>query len=268
MMALRLAGGPETRPAARRIRAWRAVYMLMWGRVLAAIGRASMAWWGAGACRGGSVKMRLRHWSENRDAAISTCRSSKHEPITSPHQPRTHKRDTMALKTKRHIDAQKVLILPALAAAIWWAGAWGSPTAVCYTAMHGTYFKSYIFPDKSFEAAIPTAVAGAFVHLPLLVFLALPVAFIVQGGEAEAIVLGAALAAFTWGVFFHFVADGERAGGCDAMAAAACAVCVCDVPRASACMPHMTHAGMRHAVGCVPDAPPPARRPQCRSTRT
>jgi hypothetical protein len=118
------------------------------------------------------------------------------------------------LKSKRHIDFQKVLITPALLTAMYVADAWASSTAWVYLSMHATYgliwcAKSYFFPDKNFEKPIPWFPAILFIHVPLAVFLVPAVLLILGRQEAPVPAMAAALMMYTWGMFFHFASDSE-----------------------------------------------------------
>jgi hypothetical protein len=141
------------------------------------------------------------------------------------HAKRSHSHvSMMELKSKRHIDFQKVLILPVLLSAMFATNAWASPTAWVYLSMHATYgllwcTKSYIFPDKNFEKPIPWLSAILFVHLPLAVFLVPAVLFVMRRQEAPVPAMAAALMMYIWGMFFHFVSDSESRTCCDRAAA-------------------------------------------------
>jgi steroid 5-alpha reductase family enzyme len=119
-----------------------------------------------------------------------------------------------AMKKKHYIDAHKAATGPIVLAMIALHGAWDSPTAWVYLALHGSYgflwlLKSRIFPDKSWEAPASLG-SGLYIWGVLSLYFAAPWIVTSQHVEVPPWYLAACVAIFAFGVFFHFTADMQK----------------------------------------------------------
>ncbi len=118
------------------------------------------------------------------------------------------------MKQKHFIDSHKgatslfVLLMMAL------YDHWSSPTAWVYFAIHGGYgimwvIKSLSFPDKQWEQECGIGY-GLYIWGGLSLYWVTPWLIVSQGIEAPAWAVGAIVAMYALGVFFHFASDMQK----------------------------------------------------------
>ena len=91
---------------------------------------------------------------------------------------------------------------------------WENPTAWVYLAIHGSYgiiwvLKSHIFPDKQWEECVSLwfAILG---WLSLCLYWIAPWILTSRSVHAPGWLLAGCVSMFTFGIFFHFVADMQK----------------------------------------------------------
>jgi len=118
------------------------------------------------------------------------------------------------VKQKHFIDSHKGATSVAVLVMIAIYQRWDSPTAWTYLAIHGGYgimwvLKSLSFPDKQWEQ--PCGIGyGLYIWGGLSLYWVTPWLIVSQGIEAPAWALGAIVAMYALGVFFHFASDMQK----------------------------------------------------------
>jgi protein-S-isoprenylcysteine O-methyltransferase Ste14 len=112
------------------------------------------------------------------------------------------------------INAHKVLVIPLVAALMLWFGNY-TVESWLYLAMHGTYavlwlLKQAWYPDRRFSVQRPLWIGVLFVFLPLASYYVAPFMLITRRVALPEWVLAASVSLYTFGIFFHYVADAQK----------------------------------------------------------
>lgn len=112
------------------------------------------------------------------------------------------------------INLHKALVIPVTVAAML-AFANFSTVMWLYLAMHGTYsilwlIKGRTYPDRRFAEQVPIWIGILFVFLPLAGYYAAPILLASLHPNVPAWAVGLGVSIFTFGIFFHYVADAQK----------------------------------------------------------
>lgn len=118
------------------------------------------------------------------------------------------------LRMKHFIDSHKGATPIAVLGLIWYHQRWDNATAWVYLGLHGTYgvlwvLKSAIFGDRNWEAKT-TLPAGLGIWGGLTLYWIAPWLITSRDLRAPTWLLGAAVAVYALGVFFHFTSDMQK----------------------------------------------------------
>ena len=118
------------------------------------------------------------------------------------------------MKQKYFIDFHKGMTFVFVLCIMAYFKTWQNTTLWVYLALHGTYglmwvMKSNIFPDKNWEEEKPLWF-NLLLSAGLLLYWVAPVIIAAWNIEAPGWYLACAVSMFTFGVFFHYVADMQK----------------------------------------------------------
>ncbi len=118
------------------------------------------------------------------------------------------------MRQRHFIDSHKAATAPFVLALMAVYGAWQSPTAWLYLALHGTYgllwiWKSRVFPDRSWEEPCSLSY-GLAIWGGLSLYWIAPWLLISRGVLAPPAYAAAFTALYAVGIFLHFASDMQK----------------------------------------------------------
>lgn len=119
------------------------------------------------------------------------------------------------MKLKHFVDSHKASNAAVILGMMWFYGAWENTTAWVYLALHGTYgllwtLKSIYFGDPRWEQKTSVLYGVGVAWGALSLYWVAPWWITSQGVAAPSWLIGACVALFGIGVFFHFAADMQK----------------------------------------------------------
>jgi protein-S-isoprenylcysteine O-methyltransferase Ste14 len=118
------------------------------------------------------------------------------------------------MKIGSYINAHKILVIPVVLGLMAYWHNW-SMEAFVYLAIHGAYsllwlIKQATYPDRRFDEEKPLWFGILFIFLPLAGYYVAPYLLIRHHLALPPYLVGIVLLLFTFGVFFHYVADAQK----------------------------------------------------------